>query len=407
MTWVLGSLFCWGTAAAAPSPTKVTIFLFSEGLSPEVKAEVSHSLVKGLRDNERLQVKDPDKLLVEFAGERPNAAIDTAKRALEVGLKLLRAGKSEKAEARFRQAISTMEPILGFLKKKLLADAYMGLGVARAQLGDRMMAAKIFTQVLTWRPQLRYDTQRFSPRFLPLFTKAQAKAKRLPRGSVELTTTPPGVNAYVDGRFIGITPTVAFGLMVGDHYATYKKAGFIKAAQKITVNPRLQGKTHQELRQSEKHLLLTQALGKIRGELNSEKATPSMLDLRSFLYIDQVIFGQVKRMGASTVHLKTSLYDLRSKIRLNQAKRTVDFKKGTGSVALSRALYHNVRYDGMLQAPEEPPPPPPPKRTPLYATWWFWTAIAAGAAGVIIPVALVSSDSDSCVEGARCVTLRN
>ncbi len=109
-----------------------------------------------------------------------------------------------------------------------------------------------------------------------------------------------------------------------------------------------------------------------------------MVDLRSVLYIDQALFATIGYAGPGKLYIQAYLYDLRSKLRLNQAALTVDQRSLAGIKKLARLLYLNVRTDGSLQAPPEAPPPPPKTRTPLYATWWFWTAIGAGIATAII-----------------------
>ena len=254
---------------------------------------------------------------------------------------------------------------------------------------------------------MTYDTDRYPSKHLPLFIKAQKAMKKRTKGSAELTTSPPGAKAYIDGRFVGVTPTTAFGLRAGTHYATYKMAGYVKAAQKIKISGRVQRRYEKELSRSDKYLLLKQTLTSLKDDLGKVQATSPMADLRSFLFIDQVVFARVMPGdGDEEVTVKAYLYDLRSKVRLNHASRTMAASQVSNIAELSRALYLNARYDGSLAAPEEPEPPPPPKRKPFYATWWFWTAIGVAAAGVVTAV-LVWPESRSCAEDYRCVTLGN
>jgi hypothetical protein len=260
----------------------------------------------------------------------------------------------------------------------------MALAVAQAEARRPRQARATFVGLLTWRPLLRYDTATFSPQHLPIFERARQLVKKLKRGSIELTSTPSGAKAYIDGRFMGVTPTVAFGIKVGEHYASFKKEGFIKAAQKVLISPRKQGTFEQPLKRSKKYLLLKQSLSRAKGGLGKATANAAMVDLRSVLYIDQALFATIGYAGPGKLYIQAYLYDLRSKLRLNQAALTVDQRSLAGITKLARMLYLNVRTDGSLEAPPEAPPPPPETRAPLYATWWFWTAIGAGIATAII-----------------------
>lgn len=364
---------------------RVAIFLVpAKGFKPQVVAKVSRALVNALRKHPELDVEDSDKLLVQFSGEVPRPIIAQAKDALELGIKQLRQGETNEAVATLKQASDTFDQVLAFVKKKTVAKAHLALGVAQAEAGMKQEALTTIARLLTWRPHLRYDTDTFPPSQIPVFEKARQLVKKKKRGSMELTTTPPGAKAYVDGRFMGVTPTVAFGLKVGQHYATFKKMGYVKAAQKVEVSPRRQHQYHQQLKRSEKFLLLKQSLERAKQALGRSRANSAMVDLRSFLFIDQAVFATIGYGGPGKIYMQAYLYDLRTKLRLKQAVKTINQRTLAEIKSLARLLYLGVKTDGSLEAPPEAPPPPPKKRSPFYATWWFWTAVAAGVATAII-----------------------
>jgi hypothetical protein len=410
----------WLLAALSLSPTgvaeaggrgvqrpRVTVFLLpAQGISSKVLARLSDAFVKALQENRQIDVRDSDKLLVEFAGEEPSDIIAGSKQAYEEGLKALKEKRAGEAVGKLLSAVKGFEEVIAFVEKNLLAKAMLALGVAQAEAGSSKAAIATFTSLLNWRHQVVYDTEAFDPRHLGLFEKARTAVGKRPRGSVELVTMPPGAKAYVDGRFMGVTPTLAYGLRIGDHYATYKLTGFIKAAQKISVHPDEQTKFEQDLRRSDKFLLLQQSLVNGQKGLGQPTANQGMLDLKTFLYIEQVIFATIGYAGPDRVQVAAYLYDLRSKLRLSLATLYASTATFVEIPSLCRQLYFNVRIDGVLEAPPEPPPPPQQKRRPFYATWWFWTAIAVGTAGIVIPVVLVP-ERKTCPEGFRCAALHN
>lgn len=401
MGTVLLALLALVAGEAEARRARVILFLLpAPGYSPQLVARVSNALLKALSADPRLDVKDSDKLLVEFSGEIPTERINQAKSAYDEGVEKLRGGKPAEAIPSLEQAVTAYEEVLAFVKKDLLARAWLALGAAQASAGQQRKAYSTFVDLLTWRPLLAYDTALLDPAHLPLFEKARAAVKKQKRGSVELTTDPPGARAYVDGRFMGVTPTVVYGLRIGDHYASYKHAGFIKAAHKITVSGTEQKRYSLRLVRSEKFLLLSQSIEAAKRVLGQPIAPPEMLSLQSFLYIDQVIFATMGHAGPGRITIQAFLYDLRSKLRLNVVSHTFDIRSLQETATLARDLYFNVRTDGALEAPPEAPPPKAPRRRRFYATWWFWSAIAAGVAAIAIPAALWP-ESKSCGETCR------
>jgi hypothetical protein len=287
----------------------------------------------------------------------------------------------------------------------------MALGVAQAAAGMKQKALTTFVDLLTWRPSLHYDVGQFNVTYLPLFEKAQGIVKKKKRGSLELTSSPAGANAFIDGRFMGLTPTVVFGMTVGRHYATYKKTGYIKAAQKVIVSPQEQKQYSIELEQSSKYLLLQQSISRAQASLGQKKAPEAMMDLRSFLFIDQVIFAKLTPIDAKVIEIRLFLYDLRSQLLLNHLTYRLQASKLEEAQVLAEKLYHNVRTDGMLVAPSPPPrpppPPPAPSPTPFYKTWWFWTALGAGVAAAIVVPNVVIGEKKGVGDGWYVVGVNN
>jgi len=379
-----------------PAKTKVTVFLVpAKGFKPQTLAAVTRTMSRALNKNPHLFMVDSDKLLVQFSGEVPTGQIADAEKALQDGIAQIQTDPATAVQT-LESAFNSFEQVLAFVKKRKAAQSLMALAVAQAQAKMQRQALANFVHLLTWRPHLPYDTALFPPSHIPQFEKARAIVKKKKRGSVELSTTPPGAKAYVDGRFMGVTPTVVFGVKVGDHYATFKKPGYVKAALKIVVDPTMQQKYSQALTRSEKFLLLKQSLATARQGLGRATTNSGMNDLRSFLYIDQVVFLAVGYGGPNRLQIQAYLYDLRSKLRLNQTSAVTDMTRMSGIDSLVNNLYLNVRYDGSLDTPPEPPPPPPKTRTPFYASWWFWTAVGAGVAtAIVLPITLWPS-SDTC-----------
>lgn len=396
------------TAKQREVQTRVTVFLVpAKGYEQKSVARVSRALVRAIDRHPGIDVEDPDKLLVQYSGEAPREQINAATKALEQGIAQLKQGRPGEAIPTLEGATLALEGVLAFTKKRYLARAMLALAVARAEARQPRAALETMVALMTWRPRLIYDSATFDPQHMALMERAKAIVKRKRRGSAELKTDPPGAKAYVDGRFMGVTPTVVFGLKAGDHYATFKRTGFIKAARKITVSGRRQLSYSATMKRSEKYLLLKQSLAKARKGLGKARANEAMQDLRIFLYVDQVVFATIGYGGPGKLHIQAYLYDLRSKLRLKQVARTIEQRSLKGINALARNLYVDVRLDGTVAAPPDAPPPPPPKRTPFYAAWWFWTAVGAAVATAIVVPIYAWPDSDTPPPGNAPVLIKN
>ncbi|MBK8480119.1 MAG: PEGA domain-containing protein [Proteobacteria bacterium] len=418
-----GAIGRWGCAAAAtfalgvslaraapPEPrVRVTVLLLpAAGISAKDTGRFSRALQAALQTNRRLEVRDADSLLAEFAGEVPQGAVAEAAEATARGLRLLTEGPPAAAASSLAEAVEALVPVLPFIKKQLLADAMLGLGVALAQDGRKRDARAALQRLFVWRPQHQYDVSRFPAEMIPVVEQARAAVERLGRGGLQIDSQPPGAQAYVDGRFVGVTPTIAFGLTVGDHYLTFKKAGFVRAGGRATVDARQQQTFVQPLSRSEKYLLLQQAIAQARTQLGAAKAPVPVADAGRVLFVHQIIFAELRPLPGSMLEVRAYLYDLRSGLRLNQVKLPLGSRDQRAVATLAHLLYANVPYDGRIEAPPEPPPPRAATATAFHRRWWFWTAIGAGAAVVATAIAVpLSRQGENCPAGFRCVAIDN
>jgi hypothetical protein len=205
---------------------------------------------------------------------------------------------------------------------------------------------------------------------------------------------------------------------VGDHYVTLKLEGYQRRVVKAKVDPRYQELVTEMLPPSEKYLLVQQSLERARPKLGDDDADVSMVDLRTFLFIDMAVFLLVEPGKGKTLALSAYLYDLRSKRRLSDVHgATVDpenpraLQKKLDEMA--RALFANVRYDGArpdVARPRKKKKAGPPEPTPFYGTWWFWTGVALGAAAVVTPIVfyddIVGEPAPSCPGGTVCTGVK-
>ncbi len=376
--------------AQAPPPepkVKATVFTLPHpGVSEEVMVSTLRGIEAGLKRNDRLEVHDLDTRLADFAQEVPQDQVEAARTALKDGQKALLELDIPTAIQRLQDAASWLAKVLPYIKKQELADAQASLAVAYYENGEKNKGRDMFLALLTWRGDYQYDPQKLPPQFFDAFNDAQKEIEKAKRGSLEIASEPDGAQAYVDGKYVGVTPCTSEGLTVGEHYVTYKKEGYKKTVVAAKVSPKRPLKATSTLERNEKYLLVQQALEKIAPTLGAETPPPEMDDLKQVLLLDHAIFVKASPQPGDKIEVDAWLYDLRVRRKLSRVVKAVPSAQAESQLAsLASSLYLNVNYDPELVAPKDKIPDKPKPRPPLYKTWWFY-AIAVGAAAVVATV---------------------
>ncbi len=395
------------SAAEEEAKVRVTTFLLSrDGIEEGLLVPGMHALDEALRRNPRLEMKDLDTRLADFAQEIPTEQVEEGRRLLQDGEKALSLRELPSALRQLKQAADLLSKVLPFIKKQELAEAMSALAVAQCESGDKRGCRATFQRLLVWRSDHKYDPAKFPERHLALFEEVKKELLAARRGSLEIRSDPPAAQAYVDGRYVGVTPASAEGLIAGEHFVTLKREGYRKTVTPASVSTKVQGTIDVKLERSGKFLLVEQALKAVEREVGHDRLAPDVDNLKEVLYLDHAVFVRARRAGAGRIRIESQLYDLRSRRRL--ATETREFADGESEKMLAQqatALYVNVRYDAELETPkDEPIPLARQQRKALYRRWWFWTVIGAVAVGVAVTTGLVVDryKPQSCGDGNYC-----
>ena len=395
-------------ASSSEPKTKVTAFgLPHPDVSDAQMVEVMRAVENGLKKNPRLEFKDLDTRLADFAQETPTDQIEAARAALKDGQKALLELRIPDAVQKLDEAVQGLAKVLPYIKKQELADAQALLAVAQFEGGDKKAGHDAFVELLTWRPDYAFDPQKLPPKYAGPFDDAQRQMEKAKKAPVTIHSTPEGAQAYVDGKYIGVTPCTTEPLPTGKHYVTLKREGYKKAVQPVVVQKKGEARGDLTLERSEKYLLVEQARAKVEATLGAETIDPESENLKAVLFIDQAVFVKAQAASGGKIAVDTFLYDLRNHHRLSkvhQVTRASAVEPGLATAA--DLLYKNVNYEGELAAPEDKPPEmAKPKR--FYQTWWFWTAagatvvVAGGAVGTYY--AVQASQPAPCPTGDSCL----
>jgi hypothetical protein len=280
----------------------------------------------------------------------------------------------------------------------------MTRGAALCMLQRHQGCEEAFQQVVVFRENAQYDS-RLPRRPRAVFEEVRDETVQGQRGSMRVVTEPPGAEVFVDGRFVGASPARAESLLAGNHYVTLKLVGYPRTVRRMAVHTDFENTETFDLLPLENGPLLHEALAAVREEVGHPQTGPGMRDLWSLLLVDQLVLGQLRRLGTGDMfELRLFVYDLRTNNRLYAGEHRINW--GVLDLSLIEHLltdvYESVDLSGQLRPPERQADgegargDEPLTRKPFHRTWWFWTIIGAVVVGTTVglSVGLTQQTSD-------------
>lgn len=372
-------------------------------LIPEAGADLADATVvgiglrRGVRQLERLRYEDPSDILgAESMPEDLMAAIDD----LDPIADMVRSGDPHEAGRRAEAAIEVFEDHLEHVKRSVLVDAYMLRALAECQQRRRRECLAGFEYVITFREGADYDTGRYPPQFAGMFDRVREQLlERGARGSIRITTDPPGAEVFVDGRSYGPSPATVLGLLTGKHYVTVKATRYEKVIQRVEVFEDHEESYAIELHQNPRALLLTQQIGQIREELGRPRAGPAIGAMDGYLFTNHVMIGIVRPAPGNQLDVRLYLYHQTTEFLLSEKRGTISADEAGMVLAedLVRDLYEGIDLTGAVEAPEQELVVDEP--SPFWQQWWFWTAIGVVIVSGVVVLSVAGGDDGGPPEG--------
>ncbi|MCA9677642.1 MAG: PEGA domain-containing protein [Kofleriaceae bacterium] len=399
---------------APPAPkveARVAVLVLGEDDEPlpsSVRATLQVSMERALEHDHRLEIVDQDTELARRAGEVPADVVSEARGLVSAGEALLRRNQADAALAKLEAASAQLTGVLAWAQKSELARAQFLLGAAHAIAGDDKAALAEFVALQAWRPEFVADPTIRPREVLPVWEKAQAKAARLPGGSIEISSSPDGAMAYVDGRFVGFTPTVVEALPAATHYVTVRMHGRVRSVTAVKVSDRKAGELRVSLDPTPGVERLQAAVDGIAGDVGKRQASAlaqgAFGDLAELLEVQHAVIlvapeGDGPYRGYVYAVEGGSLL-ARAEVRLGERDPEAAFGE------LATKLYDQISFEP--PAPPETPRPATAKGKPFYRSLWFWGGVAAVVtAGIAVPL-LMRDDGPpplSCPQDSSCGTV--
>jgi hypothetical protein len=409
---LLAHLLCAGTAGAQTHDDrartgglKVAVFVVpTEGtMSPMRLATLQLTLEDALERDERLEVVDVEAALLDRAGQVPTEVVSEARGLMESGEALLVREQPDRALPRLQAAVAQLEPLLTFVSKKQLARAQFLLGAAHAMRGDKDEALERFVALLVWRPEFVADTRIAPGDVLPVFEEARKRAERLPGGSIQIGSTPDGALAYVDGRFVGFTPTTAEGLAAGRHYVTLKMIGRGRTVQAVEVSSKKEVRVRGSLIHTPGWSELEELVAATAAGLGQVRAPEALAELGKRVGAEHIVVVAAPPPGTDGGRYRGFVYDAHTRRELATAGAAASPEVERMFAGLSRELYRGIDLSPEPAAPVITADPG--TSTPLYRRWWFWGGAAVAVAAALALPLFTGDDEPArprCPGGAVC-----
>lgn len=388
-----------------------TLPLVEKSVSEPVAVALQREMSDALKRNPRLDQKELDVRLAEFAQEMPFDQVEMARAAYQKGMAAFNKLELDQAVLALSDAVDQLIAVLPYIKKQELADAMMALAVMQQQKGKTAAMQSVLRRLLTWRPTYQVDNDQFPAAINDPTEAVRAQVSQLPRGQAVILSDPPGAQVFVDGDFVGTSPITAENLAVGEHFVTFKKLGYKRGLRVANVVNNRPAQILGKLDRSEKFLLVEQAIARVGPTMGQKRLDKVVDNLRETLFLDHAIFLKMQRTAqsgvAEAVTVKAYLYDLRSRSLLSEKTDQIKVTGGVpaeGAMALlAEKLYEGVDYDAVDVKPDDAPLPVVVEQKPLYKKWWFWTAIGVVVAGGASALAVgLSLRQPSCPDGHVC-----
>lgn len=318
------------------------------------------------------------------------ARVEEGKEELEQGQSLFDEMKFSEAKEHFRLAVEAFSEGFAYLPYlKPIIDALMYYGATQAITGDRENAIKSFMKAIALKDNVSVDDYSILPEPKSAFERAKQLITLGANGSLSVVTEPPGVEVFIDGHFLGISPLIEPSITAGPHFIVLSKVGYMKKSLAIDVPPG-QNVNISSPDGDMEPAKRKQILDGIRKKISSndpERIRAGIEDLSGILLTSRALVVQILESDG-TYSVEFSMWDLTSQQKVWGGRYP---EQGFVST-LGRGIAENL----ISLAVEKDEGRTKIKTTQrvtkrgILSKWWFWTAVGVAVAGGTTTALLLS-----------------
>lgn len=184
---------------------------------------------------------------------------------------------------------------------KGLLDVYAARALALYYAGRVPDAKTQLVDIFALDKGYVFDKTRTTPEVQKLAEAVRATETKLSPADLEIQTSPAGAQVWVDGRYVGISPTEAKGLIPGNHLVTVVRTGDAFSQRQVVAAP---GKIVQvDLKPAPGAAKLHQLLQGVKRGFASRTWSEPVAAVANWANADQVLAVAVRTGTESGLHL--------------------------------------------------------------------------------------------------------
>lgn len=364
---------------ARPAAAQDAMVLSLIDLSAEEAAtrEIAFDVARAIKKSKQVRYADFDAALNLGGEEIQVSSGRTADQLVKSGLAKLKAGNAEDAAEDLDNAVGNYLIAYAVLADTTVLPRTLALlGAAQFLAGDPKGAAKNFEKAVQADQKTALDVSEYSPKAQAALDTARKNVSAREQVDFEIRTDPPNARVYVNGRYMGLTPTFASSSR-GDQMISITKQGFKRKARKVTIDkagqvvdehlePAQRAAAFESLARGLEKVVAGDAAPEALSETSGLTGTPYVLLLRSS--------GTREKM-----RVQMALANLDSRQVINQLARDIKWE--------NRDKETREQIDKMVDEVLKPRTivgatnPGEVQAKPIYKRWWFWTILGAVAVG--------------------------
>jgi hypothetical protein len=383
------------------SPRAVLLIEPGDTALEPVASRLFLALREQLQQSKHLEYVELDSLL--RGGPESGASRSEASDLFERGRQAYDNLELEEAIDLFGQASRILQAASSDpVDRPLVTGVLTYLGAAQLLAGQERKGLATFRKLLVFNRQAAIDPMVFPPALAAAFERASKEVQALALGWLQIQTTPPGAEVWIDGHLATMSPGRVDKLLSGEHLVRLVRRGYAPFGVQVRIQPDAGESLTQRLSPLAGTGRLDVLLGKLRVAA-LDKPFPGQVDeMLRWADADRLLYLQVNPSGAK-VEIVGFHYDGLASQRLRARKKTFDPAERGFLAQASRffsALVADSSTLGLADAGQDidgeggdPALVDEESSSESGATgaggdsdgvwtrWWFWTAVAAVVAG--------------------------
>lgn len=189
------------------------------------------------------------------------------------------------------------------------------LGTIYILSGEEKMGRSKFRDALIFNQDTTLNKDLFPPNVVDIFEKVKKEVSSYKKGYISVTTIPQGAEVYIDGVFAGISPITRKEVVVGNHFISIEKDGYLNEGVRIDVKANDEEMYQAQLMPTKRFAEYSQILATLPTDVGIDPIGDS-IKLLAAITGAEIIFANIVRRDGAEIIVDAYLFDITSKSRL-------------------------------------------------------------------------------------------